>query len=224
MTDAPLSVADIGVIAVLLISALWAFVRGFVRELLGVAAWVGAAFVTLYGFGYVSPYTRQLINIPYAADGVAIVALFVLSLILFSIVSHAISSQVRQSSLSAIDRSLGFVFGLLRGAVVVCIAYLLLEWAMPPPQERPVWITSARSLPAIKRGVGLLEELIPSNLRGRGGAAAERVRQEVDRAAQTKRTLDSLNQPQPQAEPSRDRPGYSDKERRDLDRVIEGKQ
>jgi membrane protein required for colicin V production len=119
---------------------------------------------------------------------------------------------------------LGFVFGLLRGAVVVCIAYLLLEWAMPPPQERPVWITSARSLPAIKRGVALLEELIPSNLRGRGGAAAERVRQDAERALETKRALENLTSPPARSEPSRDRPGYSDKERRDLDRVIEGKQ
>jgi len=224
MSEAPLTVADIGVIAVLLISALWAFVRGFVREVLGVAAWVGAAFVTLYGFSYVQPYTRQLINIPYAADGVAIVALFVVSLILFSIVSHAISSQVRQSSMSAIDRSLGFVFGLIRGAVVVCIAYLLLDWAVPPPQERPAWVTQAKSLPAIKQGVAMLEELIPSNLRGRGAAAAERARQEVDRAAQTKKTLDSLTQPPPQADPPRDRPGYTDSERRGIDRALEGKQ
>ena len=224
MTDAPLTVGDIGVIAVLLISALWAFVRGFVRELLGVAAWVGAAFVTLYGFGYVQPYTRQLINIPYAADGVAIVGLFVVSLILFSIVSHAISSQVRQSSLSAIDRSLGFVFGLVRGAVVVCIAYLLLEWAMPPPQERPVWITQAKSLPAIKQGVALLEELIPSHLRGRGAAAAERARQEAERAAEQARALQNLTSPPARSDPPRDRPGYSDQERRGMERLIEGKQ
>jgi membrane protein required for colicin V production len=224
MTEAPLTVGDVGVIAILLISALWAFLRGFVREILGVAAWVGAAFVTLYGFAYVQPYTRQLISIPYAADGVAIVALFVVSLILFSIVSHAISSQVRHSALSAIDRSLGFVFGLVRGAVVVCIAYLLLDWAVPPPQERPAWITQAKSLPAIKQGVAIIEELIPANLRGRGASAAERARQEIDRANATKKALDSLTQPAPQAEPPRDRPGYTDSERRGIDRALEGKQ
>jgi len=223
MTDAPLTVADIGVIGVLLISALWAFLRGFVREILGVAAWVGAAFVTMYGLSYVQPYARQLINIPYAADIAAGFVLFVVSLILLSIVSHAISSQVRQSALSAIDRSLGFVFGLARGAVVVCIAYLLLEWAMPPPQERPAWISQAKSLPAIKQGVAMLEELIPSNLRGRGSSAAERARQEIDRAAQTKRTLETLTQPPPQADAPRDRPGYTDSERREIDRAL-GKQ
>lgn len=224
MTDAPLTLGDVGVIGVLLISALWAFLRGFVRELLGVAAWVGAAFATLYGYEYVATYTRQLINIPYAANGVAIVGLFVISLILLSILSHAISSQVRQSSLSAIDRSLGFVFGLVRGAVIVCIAYMLLDWTMQPGQERPAWITQAKSLPAIKQGVVMLEELIPSNLRGRGASAAERAKQEIDRAAQTKRTLESLTQPPPQAEPPRDRPGYTDSERRGIDRALEGKQ
>lgn len=224
MTDAPLTVGDIGVIAVLLISALWAFLRGFVREVLGVAAWVGAAFVTLYGYEYVATYTRQLINIPYAANGVAIVGLFVISLILLSIVSGAISSQVRQSSLSAVDRSLGFVFGLLRGAAVVCIAYYVMDSALPSPQERPAWITQAKSLPAIKQGVAMLEELIPANLRGRGATAIERTRQDAERALETKRALENLTSPPPRAEPPRDRPGYSGQERRDMERLIEGKQ
>ncbi|MEJ0069995.1 MAG: CvpA family protein [Pseudomonadota bacterium] len=146
-----LTIADVAIIGLLLLSALWAFIRGFVRELLGVAAWVGAAFVTLYGFGYAQPYARQLISIDLVADAVTGVVIFVVSLILFSVISGAISSQVRQSSLSAIDRSLGFVFGLLRGAVIVCIAYLLLKWAVPV-QDRPSWVMSARALPAIEQG------------------------------------------------------------------------
>ena len=217
--DHALTVADVGIIGILLISALWAFIRGFVREVLGVAAWVGAAFVTLYGFAYVRPYARQLINIEFVADGVAVVVLFIVSLILFSIVSHAISSQVRDSALSAIDRSLGFVFGLLRGAVIVCIAYLLLKWAVPP-QDRPSWITAARSLPAIEQGVAILEQLIPRNARDRGATEVERLRQETEQAAEKARSLKTLIDPPARTEPSREPPGPTKQDQRALDSLF----
>jgi membrane protein required for colicin V production len=218
--DPALTVADVAVIGILLISALWAFIRGFVREVLGVAAWVGAAFVTLYGFAYVRPYARQLISLDFVADGVAVVVLFVVSLILFSIVSHAISSQVRDSALSAIDRSLGFVFGLLRGAVIVCIGYLLLKWAVPP-QDRPGWIMSARSLPAIEQGVAILEQLIPRSARDRGATEAERLRQGTEQAADKARALQTLIDPPARTEPSRDPAGPTKQDKRQLENLLQ---
>lgn len=212
---------DLAVVGLLLLSALWAFLRGFVRELLGVAAWVGAAFTTLYGAPYAQPTARQLIGSQLIADIVTWVVIFVVSLILFSVISGAISSQVRQSSLSAIDRSLGFVFGLARGAVIVCIGYLLLKMAVPI-QERPDWITSARSLPAIEQGVAILEQLIPRGTRDRGAAAAERARQEADDAAAKMRALQTLTSPRVGTDPPRDQPGgYSNQDTRAMDRLIQ---
>jgi membrane protein required for colicin V production len=216
-----ISLADIAVIGILLISALWAFLRGFVREVLGVVAWVGAAAVTLYGFALVRPFAHQLISIDFLADVVAGVVLFVVSLILFSVISGAISSQVRQSSLSAIDRSLGFVFGLVRGAVIICIAYLLLKWAVPP-QDRPGWITSARSLPAIEQGVAILEQLIPRSARDRGASEADRLRDQAEQAAEKARALQTLTSPPVRATPPKDQSGgYTDKDMRDMNRLIQ---
>jgi len=216
-----LSLADIAIIGILLISALWAFLRGFVRELLGVAAWLGAAAVTLYGFAYVRPFARQLISLDVVADLVCGVVIFVVSLVLFSVISSAISSHVRQSSLSAIDRSLGFAYGLVRGAVVICIAYLLLKWAVPP-QDRPGWITSARSLPAIEQGVAILEQLIPRNARERGASEADRLREQAEQAAQKARALQTLTSPPVRADTAKDQPGgYSDKDTRDMNRLIQ---
>ena len=217
--DQLLNVADIAIIGILLVSALWAFLRGFVREVLGVAAWVGAAFVTLYGFAYVRPYAKQLISIDFVADAVAGVVLFVVSLILFSVVSHAISSQVRDSALSAIDRSLGFVFGLIRGAVIVCLGYLLLKWAVPP-QDRPTWIMAARSLPAIEQGVALLEQLIPRSARERGATEAERVRQKAEEAAGVAKAYEALKNPPARAEP-RGAAGPTKQDQQKLENLIQ---
>jgi membrane protein required for colicin V production len=219
--DGGITLFDLAVAGFLLLSALWAFLRGFVRELLGVAAWVGAAFATLYGAPFAQPYARQLISVQIVADIVVWVVIFVVSLILFSIISGAISSQVRQSSLSAIDRSLGFVFGLVRGAVIVCIGYMLLKMAVPL-QDRPGWITSARSVAPIEQGVAILEQLIPRSARDRGAAAAERAKQEADQAAARVRALETLTSPPVRSEPPRDQPGgYSNQDKRAMDRLIQ---
>jgi len=221
VTAGALNLFDLAVVGVLLLSALWAFLRGFVRELLGVAAWAGAALTTLYGAPYVQPTARQLIGSQLIADIVTWVVIFVVSLILFSVISGAISSQVRQSSLSAIDRSLGFVFGLARGAVIICIAYLLMKLAVPL-QDRPGWITSARSLPAIEQGVAILEQLIPKGARDRGAEAAERAKQEAESAAGMARAYENLRSPPVRAEAPHDAAGgYSNQDTRAMDRLIQ---
>jgi len=71
MDNLPINATDILVFAILLISGLLAFFRGFVREVLSVGAWVGAAFATLYGFAHVRPYARDLIGIDMIADIIA---------------------------------------------------------------------------------------------------------------------------------------------------------
>jgi membrane protein required for colicin V production len=220
MMDGVLTVGDIAVIGILLLSALWAFLRGFVRELLGVAAWVGAAFTTLWGAPYAQPYARQLIGVQLIADIVVWVVIFVVSLILFSVISGAISSQVRQSSLSAVDRSLGFVFGLVRGAVIVCIGYMLLTKAVAL-QDRPSWITSARSLPAIEKGVTVLEQLIPRSARDRGAVEADRLRQEAERAASSA-LYEKLKSPSVRTDTPHDQPGgYNNQDTKAMDRLIQ---
>ncbi|MEZ7845576.1 MAG: CvpA family protein, partial [Rhodospirillales bacterium] len=63
INDLPINVFDAGVILILLISAFLAYMRGFVHEVLSFGGWVGAIFVTLYGFPYAKPYARDLIKI-----------------------------------------------------------------------------------------------------------------------------------------------------------------
>jgi membrane protein required for colicin V production len=218
------NVADLAVIGFILLSGLWAFLRGFVREVLGVVAWVGAAFVTIWGFPLARPYARQIISIDVVADAAAGLALFIVSLILFSLVSGAISSRVRGSGLSALDRTLGFLFGLARGVVLVCLAYLVLQWAVPRVEERPAWVLSARTLPMIEQGAAALSRLVPSDARTQGAAAAERARREAERALDAERALRDLTSPPPKGDASRDSSGYNAQERRDLERLIQGKQ
>ena len=88
--DVPIVIAlDIGIAVLVLISAVLAYVRGLVHEVLSVAGWIGAIFATFYGFPFLHPYARQLITIDIVADFGAGVVIFVLSLVILSLMTRA---------------------------------------------------------------------------------------------------------------------------------------
>ncbi len=232
MENLPANAADLIVIAILLVSALLAFSRGFVRELLSVVVWMGAIFATLYGFSYVEEYTRQWISIDILADAAAGGAIFITTLIALTLISNMLTSQVRDSALGAVDRSLGFLFGLFRGVIIICLAYLLIAWILPK-EEQPEWLRSARTIPLVEEGAGLLLQLVPEGVVEKGSTTMDRttektseaIRKQVDEAIQMekRRMLEDLTSPRLQGDTKGSGEGYSDTQRQDMDRLFETK-
>ena len=223
MESFPINLIDLGVIAVLLISGFFAFVRGFVREVLSVAGWVGAGIITLYLFEPVRPHVRGLIPSPLIADIVTGAGIFIVSLVLLSILSHFVAERVRDSMIGPVDRSLGFVFGLVRGAVLCAAAFLLFSWLVVR-DDRPQVIATARSLPLLEQGSGLLFKILPESARretekavGSGSAAAK------DAAAGAEALRKAGEVLRPPADTAGEK-GYKPDERRALDNLIRGSQ
>jgi membrane protein required for colicin V production len=227
MTSTPINPTDIAVLAILFLSAILAFARGFVREALSVLAWVGAGTAAWYAYPHVQPLVRQYVASDAVANGVAAAGTFLVVLILLSIVASRIAGSVRGSALSAVDRSLGFLFGLLRGAVLVCLGYVLLTMVYPDPVDHPAWVREARTMPAIQNGAERLKRLVPDRGRTeaqeRAAAAVESARVRAVRAAEEE-ALKRLSSPVPhaaKASVSGSEPGYKLQERSGLDRLIE---
>jgi membrane protein required for colicin V production len=153
-----MNTVDIIVIAVIGISAIIAFLRGFVREMLTIGSWLGAALVTLYAFPVLQPRFETWISSKLAADIVGGIGLFLGSLIVFSILSHMIARLVRGSALTAVDRSLGLLFGLARGAILVSLAYMLMFTLDPG------LLKGAKTAPMMARGAEILRNLAPKEL------------------------------------------------------------
>lgn len=216
-----MNVTDIVVVVIILISGLFALMRGFVKEVLSVAGWVGAAFATLYLFHIVAPWSRKFIAVPWLADAAAGLAIFVVSLVILSTISHVIARRVHQSSFSALDKSLGLVFGLLRGAVVVCLGYLALGWAVTSPDQYPSWIKGARTRPLVEQGARLIEQLVPENARHKSARALDNAQSKVRQGLEAQRALEQLTHPEPKVDAPKDREGYKVDERREMDRVIQ---
>lgn len=182
MDNLPVSFVDIVLIAVILVSAILAFMRGFVHEVLTLAAWIGAVVVTVFVFEPALPYVQQFIASETIANVATGLGLFVVSLIVFTIVSHALSRNVRTSALGAVDRSLGLLFGAARGAFLICAAYLAMMWAIPKPEDWPLWIQNARSAPMVERGAVYLASLLPAEILERGEDAVGNAAEAADEA------------------------------------------
>ena len=207
---------DIAIIGVIALSAIFALMRGFVREVLSVAAWIGAALAALYGFTPLRPHARDLLGPTLIADIALGATLFLLALIVLSLITHGIARSVQRSALSAVDRSLGLLFGIARGAALVCLAYLLLARAMPE-NEHPAWVKEARALPLVQRGAEFLATLVPKEFRD---AASDETLRRLEQARDTERTLRVLTSPPPRPESPSERQGYQPGERQQLDRLI----
>lgn len=242
MEGLPVNVTDLGIVAVLAVSGLLAFARGFLREILSVGAWVGAAAATIYGLQPARPFLRQYIGEPLLADAVTGVVIFVVTLGLLATLSHMLSRNVRNSALGALDRSFGLLFGLLRGAAVICGLWLLFALFVAP-QDRPEWITEARSLPLVEAGSKVLLDLLPGAAVEKGAAVVDEAGKRADELIEAEKTLRGLSEPlapgqgEPpaQAQPGSDNSsanpaapiegsGYKDRERQDMDRLIQGTQ
>jgi len=223
MDKLPINVLDLAIIAILLISGIFAFVRGFVHEVLAVAAWVGAVLVTLKGLPLVRPLSRQYISNPTIADVAGGAVLFLGALLIFAIITKAVSRRVQQSALNSVDSSLGFVYGVLRGAVIVSLAFIVMS-TLFGEENPPTWLSQAKSLPLLTRGAALLRGLVPDDL----GEAERKVKDAQDEAQklyQAKQTYETLTSPQPRRDDT-DKPsgGYSNSERQDMTRLLQNHQ
>ncbi|MGE5201526.1 MAG: CvpA family protein [Acidobacteriota bacterium] len=213
---------DIIVIVVIVLSGLFAFARGLVKELLSVGAWVAAGLAGLYGFPYAAPLAEKAIPKGIFANLAAGLTIFVVALILLSLLTSAVARRVKQSSLSSVDHTLGLLFGLARGAVIACLLYYGLTLALPEP-SRPDWIKEARSTRYLQSGADFLISLVPPSVRGRVESTASDAREKVDQARQADSARRALEAPgkalqKPESDAGK---GYPPDMRRGLDKAVE---
>jgi membrane protein required for colicin V production len=169
MSELPINLTDLVVLAVVLISGFLAFFRGFIREALSIGAWVAAFFIGIYGFPLLAPSLAGIILDPALVPWVAGLAIGLIAVIGLSLAAHYLAKAMHFEGMGAIDRSLGFLFGLARGAVLVSLSFLIIQWALDE-QRYPSWLTEAKSLPMARTGADLLVRLMPAHLRPRLGA------------------------------------------------------
>ncbi|NKB58937.1 MAG: CvpA family protein [Alphaproteobacteria bacterium] len=212
----PFEIVDVVIVVILIISGLLAYFRGLVREVLSLATWIGAAAAAGYGFAYAQPYVREVIAIKAVADIVTGVALFVVALVILTLLNHVISGRVKDSALGAADSGLGFLFGLLRGALLISVAYIAATWFWTDDELAP-YLAEARTMPYVKQSADFLRQIVPKNMQLETKSIAEETKNTAKQAAEAEKLLNKLRNGG-----SLDRPSsYNQNERRDMQRLID---
>jgi membrane protein required for colicin V production len=162
MSSLPITLLDLIVIGVMLVSAVLAMIRGFIREVLSIAAWVIAAVTTLYAYSRLLPYAKSYFNNDIVAAAAVIGGTFLLTLIVVSIITVRFSDMVLDSRIGALDRTLGFLFGLGRGLIIVVVAFLFFAWLVPA-RTQPNWVTNAKSKVVLQSTGDWLMSMLPDD-------------------------------------------------------------
>lgn len=156
------SIFDLVVLGVILISALLAAVRGFTREVLSIASWVAAAAAALAFHPALVPYVREHIANPTIALVVAIAAIFLVTLVVVSFITVRLSDFVLDSRIGALDRSLGFIYGGFRGLLICIVGFLMFNWLVRPDMQ-PEWAKTAKMRPFLQQGGDQLLAMLPDD-------------------------------------------------------------
>lgn len=165
------TIVDAVVAAVIVISAILAFSRGLVREAMAIVGWIAAAFLAFTFAGAAEPLVKEL---PYVGDFLgescelavlaAFAVVFAIALIVVSFFTPLLSSAVRHSALGAIDQGLGFLFGVLRGMLLVAVAFVVYDRVVVD-EGLPV-VEQSRSASIFSRAKTGIEENIPDDAPG----------------------------------------------------------
>lgn len=126
------TIVDAGVLVIVLLSAILAYSRGFVRELFAILGWVAAAALAFMFARQASPLVKQIpVLDKFLGDNCELstiagfFAVFAVALIVASIFTPLFSSFIQRSALSGVDQGLGFLFGVGRGILLVAVAFVL---------------------------------------------------------------------------------------------------
>ena len=155
---------DLILIVLMLISGLLALMRGFTREILSLFAWIIAAFAAWYATQMppLVDLAHQFIAQKQLAIIVTGAAAFLLVLLVMSVITVKIGDWVLDSAIGSFDRTLGGFYGLLRGLVLVTIAYMAYI-AFVPPEKRADWIEKAKLKPLIVKTANVIVDFLPEH-------------------------------------------------------------
>jgi membrane protein required for colicin V production len=218
------------VVAVLAISSVLALLRGFTNEVLSILAWVVGALAALWLFPYATPIFRSFIGTEWLAAVVSALVIFIVGYLLVAAFTMRWADHLLAlfEQAETLDKTLGFLFGLLRGLLIVTVAYLFFAWLVPNPADQPDWIRNARLRPLVESSAATLFTLAPSEPgrllphgisgEARAPAAAERQTAAPEPAPQASPPADSGSKSGADTAGS---PGYNTSERRGLDRLFE---
>lgn len=221
---------DYAIIAVLLISASLSLIRGFTKEVLSITGWIVSGYAAIFLGPSVKPLLASYVKIDWAVNGGAMLLVFLVTLVAFSIGGSFIAKTMKASPLGPLDRTMGIIFGGLRGAFIVCIAYLGIS-AVIPEDDHPDFIKDAKLRPMLQTGSQVVIAIVPLdrlplNLIGIGETVTEKGSEALQDAGEDmlrgviEQEMEKLSKAGEEVQDSVTDKGYKQTERGQIERLI----
>ena len=151
---------DVVFLVIVGVSALVALARGVTKELLSITGWILAAVSVYYLLPIVDPITRKYIASEVLSNLISGMVILILFCVFWVLASDKISTQIRFSKLSALDRILGFIFGIFRGVIIVILLQIMISSLIPEESQKGVFAES-RYFKLAEDASGPIKNLIP---------------------------------------------------------------
>lgn len=166
MVETSVNMFDAIIIGVITLSAILSLFRGFVRELLSLGAWVGAGIITLYVFPDVAAMIKPHVKSTMIASGFASMGTYIAALIVISMFNRMLLKFMKTGSeVGAIDNIMGFVFGVMRGILLVSIGYFTLSIMISEDvNKQPDWLKTSLTKPYVEKSAKWLAAIAPEYL------------------------------------------------------------
>jgi membrane protein required for colicin V production len=159
-----LTAFDVGVGILVLISAILATARGLTREVLSLATWAGSAAIAIYMWQFQLELVHPgLIADENIAAAALIIVSFIVSLIVLHLLTMWIADLVVDSRIGPLDRTLGFVFGAVRGILIAVVVVIFGLWLLPDVQSQS-WMAGSKSLDPLNSLGRTLISYLPEDL------------------------------------------------------------
>lgn len=222
MENANFNIFDAVVALTLVVSGVFAFRRGLVREIMALGTWVLAAIFAFSFYPAAKPLLESQIKNELLANAATAIGLFCIAIVILVPLGDYLSSLVKTPTLSSIDRSLGFVFGVIRGFIIMCLVYLAITFTWRADSDnKPAWLEQSRTTSALAYGVDLLKSLVPDSRKD----AEDELRSQQDKAQEAidnAKRLDDISTPIPTYSTKEKNPSsYGNDSRSNMDNLID---
>ena len=167
---------DLIILGILLLSGVLGFAQGVVKELVSLVSLVVALVLAMLGLKFVTPLIEARMDPDWAAAPLAFLLVFAFAYLGLRLLGSGLTGGIRQARLlSALDRALGFAFGLVRATLFLGVCNLAFT-AATPPSYAPAWLQGSLFYPLTERSAGMIRALAPqgANLAGRIAPAVEK--------------------------------------------------
>lgn len=151
---------DVVFLVIVGVSALVAIARGVTKELLSITGWILAAVSVYYLLPVVDPIMQKYIASKVLSNLVSGMVILILFCIFWVLAVDKISTQIRFSKLSSLDRILGFIFGIFRGVIIVILLQIMISSLIPEESQKGVFAES-RYFKLAGDAAGPIKSLIP---------------------------------------------------------------